>query len=47
VSLAEQMDLDTGMKLERGLYYATFDFQDKAEGMNAFLEKREAVFKNC
>lgn len=43
---AERTDLDTGIKLERALYYASFSLQDKVEGMTAFVEKREAVLKH-
>ena len=33
--------LDSGFAVERGLYYASFDLQDKKEGIGAFLEKRK------
>ena len=33
--------LDSGFEIERGLYYSSFDLQDKKEGISAFLEKRK------
>lgn len=33
--------LDGGLEVERGLYYSSFDLQDKNEGISAFLEKRK------
>ena len=33
--------LDSGFEVERGLYYSSFDLQDKHEGTSAFLEKRK------
>ena len=33
--------LDGGFAIERGLYYSSFDLQDKNEGISAFLEKRK------
>lgn len=46
-STAEQADLDTGLKLERALYYSSFSLRDRTEGMSAFLEKRKPVFEHC
>jgi enoyl-CoA hydratase len=34
------------MTQEKSLYYATFDLEDCKEGLSAFLEKRQAVFKH-
>lgn len=39
------VDLDTGMKMERELFALCFSTQDQKEGMSAFLEKRQADFK--
>ena len=36
--------LDDGLKLERSLFYDTFDLDDRREGMAAFCEKRKATF---
>ena len=37
--------LKEGIELEREKFLALFDTEDQAEGMRAFLEKREAEFK--
>ncbi|ERF68473.1 hypothetical protein EPUS_03791 [Endocarpon pusillum Z07020] len=39
--LAAESGLDSGFAIERGLYYSSFDLQDKSEGISAFLEKRK------
>ena len=36
--------LDDGLKLERSLFYDTFDLDDRREGMAAFCEKRKVTF---
>ncbi|SHI40259.1 enoyl-CoA hydratase [Dethiosulfatibacter aminovorans DSM 17477] len=41
------MDLRKALELEKDLAALTFASDDKDEGMNAFLEKRNANFKNC
>lgn len=41
-----QMSLEQGVKLERNLFGLCFATEDQREGMSAFLEKREAKFKN-
>jgi enoyl-CoA hydratase len=46
VKASENMPLLEGMKLERRLFHATFGLQDRKEGISAFLEKRQANFKN-
>ena len=38
--------LDGGFAIERGLYYSSFDLQDKSEGISAFLEKRKPEWKH-
>ena len=40
-----QMDLASGIEFERFLVTAVYSTEDKNEGIGAFLEKREAVFK--
>ncbi|AZG73882.1 enoyl-CoA hydratase [Shewanella livingstonensis] len=35
------------LPLERELFISLFDTEDQAEGVNAFLEKRAANWKNC
>lgn len=37
--------LDEGLKLERRNFYLTFGLDDQKEGMNAFLEKRDPIYK--
>ena len=39
------MDLNRGLAHEAGLFALTFAHPDQREGMDAFLEKRKAVFK--
>lgn len=48
VSINRGLDVDirTGLELEKDLAAITFGTADKQEGMNAFLEKRPAVFQN-
>jgi enoyl-CoA hydratase len=46
VSLAQEMDLAEGLQHERRLFESTFQFEDRREGMHAFLEKRKPEFRN-
>ncbi|MBX9805267.1 MAG: enoyl-CoA hydratase/isomerase family protein [Alphaproteobacteria bacterium] len=46
IRASENMPLDQGIRFERRLFQATFSLKDRQEGMNAFLEKRKAVFKH-
>lgn len=41
---AMDVDLETGLALERKFFYSLFDTQDQKEGMRAFIEKREPKF---
>tara|TARA_B100001063_G_scaffold132156_1_gene123451 strand:+ start:1855 stop:2220 length:366 start_codon:yes stop_codon:yes gene_type:complete len=41
-----ESSLQVGLENERKSFYSTFSLEDKKEGMNAFLEKREAKFIN-
>jgi enoyl-CoA hydratase/carnithine racemase len=45
VLAAEQTSLDEGLRTERGLFDRAMASEDRVEGMNAFLEKREPRFK--
>lgn len=46
VNAAFETSLREGIRLERRLFQATFATDDRAEGMEAFVEKRSANFKN-
>ena len=41
---ALSVDLDSGCEIERDLFALSFASEDRAEGMDAFLEKRQAEF---
>lgn len=41
-----EMDIANGLELEKDIAALSFATDDKDEGMNAFVEKRPAVFKN-
>jgi enoyl-CoA hydratase/carnithine racemase len=45
VLAAEQTDLEEGLRIERGLFDEAMASEDRVEGMNAFLEKREPRFQ--
>ncbi|HYH52892.1 MAG TPA: enoyl-CoA hydratase-related protein [Solirubrobacterales bacterium] len=45
VLAAEQTDLEEGLRIERGLFEQAMASEDRIEGMNAFLEKREPRFR--
>ncbi len=44
VSRALDVDIETGVQIERDLFALCFATEDQREGMAAFLEKREATF---
>lgn len=46
VNVAQNTDLTSGIAYELEAYQTTFNSQDRVEGMSAFLEKRQAAFKN-
>lgn len=46
VNRAYETTLAEGVRFERRLFHSTFSTEDKAEGMAAFVEKREPQFKN-
>lgn len=41
-----EIDLDKALLLEQNAFAVAFSSYDKKEGMLAFIEKREPVFKN-
>ncbi len=41
-----EISLSEGIRFERRVFHSTFATQDQAEGMDAFVEKREAVFSH-
>ena len=45
VNRAEEVSLREGLLHERRLFHALFATEDKKEGINAFVEKRTAIFK--
>ena len=46
VNRAEETSLREGLLFERRLFHALFATEDQHEGMSAFLEKREAQFRD-
>ncbi|XP_071814881.1 enoyl-CoA hydratase, mitochondrial-like isoform X1 [Apostichopus japonicus] len=46
VNKSYQLSLAEGLHLEKRLFHASFATHDRKEGMDAFVEKRKAEFKN-
>jgi enoyl-CoA hydratase len=46
ISRAYEVPLSEGVLFERRMFHSLFATEDQKEGMNAFLEKRKAIFKN-
>ncbi len=46
VNQAEELSLQDGLLFERRLFHSLFATEDQTEGMAAFLEKREAQFRD-
>ena len=46
VSRGMEVDIDNGIAVENELFALCFGSEDQKEGMHAFLEKRQADFKN-
>lgn len=45
IDLAQNSTLDAGLEFERKAFYLLFSTEDKKEGVDAFINKRKAVFK--
>ena len=46
VNRSYETSLSEGLRFERRLFHAMFSTVDQKEGMTAFIEKRQAVFKD-
>ncbi|MGC9369728.1 MAG: enoyl-CoA hydratase-related protein [Paracoccaceae bacterium] len=46
VTSTDETPLESGLALERGLFHRSLAFVDSREGMEAFKEKRDPVFKD-
>jgi enoyl-CoA hydratase len=46
VNRAYEGTLEEGLRFERRMFHATFGFDDRREGMTAFVEKRKPNFTN-
>lgn len=47
VNVAHEMSLAEGVHVERRLNHSCFAIEDQKEGMQAFIEKRQAHFAHC
>ena len=47
VNRALELPLSEGLRFERRMFHSAFATEDQTEGMQAFLEKRPAQFKDC
>jgi len=46
VNVAEEIPLAEGIRFERHLFHATWGLEDRAEGFQAFIEKRQPTWKH-
>ena len=47
VNRALELPLSEGLRFERRMFHSAFATEDQKEGMQAFLEKRPAAFRDC
>jgi enoyl-CoA hydratase len=47
VNAAQDMSLTEGLRFEKRVFHSTFALADQKEGMQAFVDKRKADFKNA
>ena len=45
INIVDETSLSAGLELERSLFYMLFSTADQKEGMDAFINKREAVWQ--
>jgi enoyl-CoA hydratase len=45
INASYEGSLKTGLELERSLFFMLFSSEDQKEGMNAFINKREAIWR--
>jgi enoyl-CoA hydratase len=46
VNRAYETTIAEGVRFERRLFHSTFATEDRKEGMEAFIDKRKAAFRN-
>merc|ERR550532_1527983 len=46
VNAAEETSLAEGLRLERGLFHATWGLEDRSEGFQAFIDKRAPAWRH-
>lgn len=46
VNASYELNLEEGLRFERRMFHSLFALEDQKEGMNAFIEKRKANWKN-
>lgn len=47
IDQAYETSLEAGLRFERRAFQSSFAFEDRKEGMQAFVEKRNPRFKHC
>ena len=46
VNTADNLPLTDGLKYEKKVFYSTFATVDRREGMTAFVDKRDPIWKD-